>query len=203
MPLQPFVEKDFVDAAALDRDALLLVEVGLQSIECPAAEGQVQAFRVGQRRGDDSGALLGGVGVGPARAVAIIEAGQSLPVEAIDPVVDRLPADVDLRGNGAGALPFCGGQKDLGSLDKTFRCGPGVGELLDSAPLLERQGAKREGFGGWHGGISTRVHPFFVASAASVHLPDEPLSTAHSNKGPEFMTGLITDCADAPIDVTH
>jgi len=29
------------------------------------------------------------------------------------------------------------------------------------------------------------------------------LSTAHSNKGPEFMTGLITDCADAPIDVTH
>ena len=30
-----------------------------------------------------------------------------------------------------------------------------------------------------------------------------PLSTAHSNKGPEIMAGSSTDCADAPIDVTH
>jgi len=40
--------------------------------------------------------------------------------------------------------------------------------------------------------------PFFFFQRS-----DTELSTAHSNKGPEFMTGLSTDWADAPIDVTH
>jgi hypothetical protein len=62
-PLQPLVEEDLVDAAPLDRDALLLVEIGLQAVERPAAEGQAQALRAGQRGGEDLGPLLGGVGV--------------------------------------------------------------------------------------------------------------------------------------------
>jgi hypothetical protein len=80
VPSEPFVEEDLVDAAALDRDPLLLVEVGLQPIERPAAEGQAQVLRGGQRGGDDLGALLGGVGVRPARAGAIAEAGEALLV---------------------------------------------------------------------------------------------------------------------------
>jgi hypothetical protein len=64
MPLQPFVEKDFVDAAALDRDALLLVEVSLQAVQRPTTKRQVQALRVGQGRGKNLGALLGSGGVG-------------------------------------------------------------------------------------------------------------------------------------------
>jgi hypothetical protein len=38
-PPQALGVQPFVDAAALDRDALLLVEVRLQPVERPAAEG--------------------------------------------------------------------------------------------------------------------------------------------------------------------
>ena len=47
-PPQALGQEDLVDAAPLDRDALLLVEVGLQAVERPAAEGQAQVLRIGQ-----------------------------------------------------------------------------------------------------------------------------------------------------------
>jgi hypothetical protein len=46
-PPQAFGQEDLVDAAALDRDALLLVEVGLQAVQRPATEGQFQALGIG------------------------------------------------------------------------------------------------------------------------------------------------------------
>jgi hypothetical protein len=38
-PPQAFGQEDLVDAAAFDRDALLLVDVSLQAIERPASKG--------------------------------------------------------------------------------------------------------------------------------------------------------------------
>jgi hypothetical protein len=72
-PAEPLVDQQFVDAAPLDRDGLLLVEVGLEPVERPAAEGQAQLLGVGQRGGDDLGALLGRVGVRAARAGPLLQ----------------------------------------------------------------------------------------------------------------------------------
>jgi hypothetical protein len=155
-PLQPLVHEDLADAAPFDGDALLFVEVGLEAIQRPAAERQAQALGIGQGGGDDFGALLGGIGVGPARARAIIEAGQALLVEAVDPCVDIFPTDVHLCGDGTGALPVGGGQEDPGALDEAGRCGAGVGELLKGVTLLGGQGAERDLLRGWHGCISRR-----------------------------------------------
>jgi hypothetical protein len=45
--MEPLGDEDLVDAAPLDRDALLLVEVVLQAVERPGAEGQAESLRVG------------------------------------------------------------------------------------------------------------------------------------------------------------
>jgi hypothetical protein len=82
MPLQPFVAKDFVDPAPLDRDALLLVEVGLQTVQRPAAKGQPQALRVGQGRGDDLGALLGRIGRGTPGPGLVLQSAESLVINS-------------------------------------------------------------------------------------------------------------------------
>src|SRR3954451_10820873 len=95
-PLQPLVHEDLADATPLDRDPLLLVEVGAQAVERPGNEGEAEALRVGHRRGDAFGALLGGVGVRPAGAVPILEPVEPPLFEASDPGVDGLPADAQI-----------------------------------------------------------------------------------------------------------
>jgi hypothetical protein len=90
----------------------------LQAVERPATEGQRQPLRVGQGGGDDLGALLGGIGVRPARAGAIVEAGEALVVEAMDPGVDGGPRDARLLGHLAGSSSVGDGQEDPGPLDE-------------------------------------------------------------------------------------
>jgi hypothetical protein len=157
-PPQTLRREDLVKAAPLDRDASLLVEVSLQAVERPAGQGQTQALGIGQSGGDDFGALLGGGGVGSARVRAIIEAGQPPLVEAMDPGGDRLPADVDLRGDSAGALSVGGDQKDLGALEETGWCSPRLSQLLEGVTLPGRQGAERDLVGSRHGCTSTREY---------------------------------------------
>jgi hypothetical protein len=90
-PPQAFGQEDLIDAAAFDPDALLFIEVGLQAIERPAGEGQAQALRIGQRRGDDLGALLGGVGVRPPGPRLILQAVEPPAIAAMDPGIDGGP----------------------------------------------------------------------------------------------------------------
>jgi hypothetical protein len=118
-PLQPLVHEDLADATAFDRDALRLAEVGLQAIERPAPEGQAQALRVGQRRGDDLGALLGRIsrrtpGPGP-----ILRPVEALVIEAMNPGVDRRPGDAEVLGDLAGTSSGGEGQEDLSPLDES------------------------------------------------------------------------------------
>jgi hypothetical protein len=87
-PLQPLIDEDLADAAALDRDALLLIEVGPQTVQRPAAEGQAQALGIGQRRGEHFGALPGRVGVRAPGPGPIRQAVEALLIEAMDPGVD-------------------------------------------------------------------------------------------------------------------
>jgi hypothetical protein len=123
-PPQALIREDLVDAAALDRDALLLVEVGLQTIERPATEGQAQVLGVCQRGGDDLGPLLGGGGVRASGPGPILQAIEPSLVEAMDPGRDRGPGDAQVLGHLAGPSPVGAGQEDLGALDESGLCRP-------------------------------------------------------------------------------
>jgi hypothetical protein len=129
-PPQALGPQQLVDAAALDRDALLLVEVVPKAVERPAAVGQAQFLRVGQGRGDDRGPLVRRVGVGAARAGAVVQGGRPAGVEPADPGRDGGPGDVHLVGDHADGLAVGGAEDDAGPLDEPGRGGPGGGEPL-------------------------------------------------------------------------
>jgi hypothetical protein len=169
-PLQALGLQQFVDPAPLDRDALLLVEVGLESVECPAAEGQAQPLGIGQRRGDDLGPLLGGVGVRPAGPGPLLQAGEPLVVEPADPGVDGGPGAALGLGDGGGLLAAGGGEDDPGAFDETGGCGAGVAQCIEGGLLLCGHRAERN-LGG-HGCASLKGLPLIPAN----HLPDAPLS---------------------------
>jgi hypothetical protein len=118
-PSQTLLQEDLVDPAPLDRDRLLLVEVGLESVECPAGERQAQFLGGGQHGGEDLGALLGGVGVRPTGSGLIAEPGQAVLIEAMNPGINRGPADTELMGDRRGPATRGGGHQDASSLDKT------------------------------------------------------------------------------------
>jgi hypothetical protein len=120
-PAEALLGEDLIDAAPLDRQALPLVEVGPQAVERPAAEGQAQALGVGQRRGDDLGPLLGGVGRRPAGALALLEPGDAFVVEAADPGVDGGPRAAQRRGDGGCGSAAGGGPDDAGAFDQADR----------------------------------------------------------------------------------
>jgi hypothetical protein len=117
-PPQALLQQDLVDAAALDGDALLLVEVGLQAVERPAAEREPQVLRIGQRGGDDLGTLLGGVGRRTSGSGSILQAGKASLVEATEPGVDRGPRNAQFIGDLAGASTVGEGQQELSPLDE-------------------------------------------------------------------------------------
>jgi hypothetical protein len=118
-PPQALLQENLINAAALDRDRLLLVEVGLESVKCPAGERQAQFLGIGQGGGEDLGALLGGVGVRPTGSGLIAEPGQAVLVEAMNPGVDRGSADTELVCDRRGPATVGGGHQDASSLDKT------------------------------------------------------------------------------------
>jgi hypothetical protein len=159
-PLQPLIDEDLADAAPLDRDAFLLVEVGAQAVQRPAAKGQVQLLRGGQRRGEDFGTLLGGVGVRPAGAGPILQAVEAPLIEAMDPGVDGGARDAQPLGDLAGPMSVGEGREDLGAFHESGLCGPRVGQLLEGGSLLGSERAERD-FGCIHGctSLPTKATP--------------------------------------------
>lgn len=169
-PAEALLGEDLVDATPLDRQALPLVEVGLQAVERPAAEGQAQDLGVGQRRGDDLGSLLGGVGRRPAGALAFLEPGEAVLVEAPDPGIGGGAGAAEGRGD-LGRRSAVGGRlDDAGSLDQADRGGARAEQLGDGLLLLGSHRAERDS--GGHGEPPGRyLHP------PANHLPDAPLSS--------------------------
>lgn len=137
-PLQALGQEDLIDPAPLDRDPLLLVEIGLEAIERPGAVGLAQVLRVGQGRGDDLGALLGGVGGPPPRPPPLLQAVDPLLMEPVDPGVDGGPGDAEFLGDPARALPPGDGRDDAGALDEAGLGRSGVGQSLESPEFLVR-----------------------------------------------------------------
>jgi hypothetical protein len=154
-PLQTLVHGDLADAAPLDRDPLLLVQVIAQAVQRPAPEGQAQALRIGQRRGDDLGALLGGVGVRPAGARPILEPLESPLVEAAGPGVDGGTADAQVAGDLAGSMPVGDGEQDPGALDESGLGRARRRKWFEALAFLGSESAERD-FGEGHGCTSVR-----------------------------------------------
>jgi hypothetical protein len=155
-PLQPLVQEDLIDAAPLDRDSFLLVEIGLQAVEGPTTKRQTEGLGIGQGRGDYFRTPLGGVGLRAARAGAIVEAGQPLLVETMNPVVNSFSADMEVGRDGTGALSLCSSAENSGARDESSRCRPGLSQLLKDALLLGGQSAQGDLGDGGHGSTSTR-----------------------------------------------
>jgi hypothetical protein len=95
----------------------VLVEVGLQPVEGPAAEVEPQALRVGQGGGEDLGDLLGGVSRRPALAGPVAQADEALGVEAMEPLVELVAAEADALGDPAGGLAVGEALDEPGPLD--------------------------------------------------------------------------------------
>jgi hypothetical protein len=77
----------------------VLVEVRLEAVERPAAEGQAQGLRVGQGRGEDLGPLLLGIGMRASGTREVFQGGQAAVIEPPDPGRDGGSRDVDLVGD--------------------------------------------------------------------------------------------------------
>jgi hypothetical protein len=148
-PPQALGPQQLVDAAPLDRDALVLVEVDMQAIERPAAKRQVQLLRVGQGRGEDRGPLVGIIGVWAAQAGAVLQGGGPAVVEPADPGRDGRPGDVQFAGDLTDGPAVGGAEDDAGPFDESGRGGSGAGEPFQLAPLFGAQIAERDS--GWHG----------------------------------------------------
>lgn len=156
VPPQAFPQEDLVDPGPLDRDPLLLMEIVPEAVQGPAGEGESQALGVGQGGGDDLGPVVGGVDRRPSRAGLVLEAGEAQFVEPMDPEVDGGPADVEVVGDGGGALSLGDGQEDLGALDEPGGGDARMSELFEVVPLLGCQLPERELGVGRHGCISFR-----------------------------------------------
>jgi hypothetical protein len=89
-PAQAFLDQDFADAAAFERDLLVFAQIGYQTIQRPAGERQVEFLRIGQRQSDHFGALLGRIGRRFASTRQIVESVQTVFVKTLEPVTGGL-----------------------------------------------------------------------------------------------------------------
>ena len=149
-PLQPLVHEDLADAAPLDRDPLTLVEVVPQAVERPAAEGEIEAVRVGQGGGGDLGPLLRRVGVRAPGPGPILQPAESPVIEPMDPGVDGGLADAQVAGDLAGALPVSDGEQDPCPLDEAGLSRARGRELFEGLAFLDGELSQRN-LGEGHG----------------------------------------------------
>jgi hypothetical protein len=157
-PPQALLREDLVDAAALDRDPLLLVEMDLQPVQGPAGEGQAQVLRGSQRRGDDLGPLLCGVDRRPAGAGALLEPGDPVLVEAADPGIDGGSGAAGRLGDGGGGSAVGGGLDDSGPFGQADRGGARAEQVRDGLLLLGRHRAESDSGGHGHLLGDTSIH---------------------------------------------
>ena len=113
-PAQAFLQQDLAHAAALDRDLLVLVQVGGQPVQAPTAKGQLEFLGPVQRGGHHFGAFLGGVGRGSARARGVCQGVQAAGVKASQPLVNGAPVKLQLGGDGTGGLALQATPHDRG-----------------------------------------------------------------------------------------
>src|SRR3954467_14873074 len=84
-PSQALPLQDLADAAAAHGDPFRLAQVGDQAVERPRGERQAEVGRPGQRRPDQRPDLVRRVDRRAARRLALLEPGEAVGVEALEP----------------------------------------------------------------------------------------------------------------------
>jgi len=97
-PLQPPTDEDLTDPAASHGDALA-GQIGHQPIQGPAGEGEAQLGGPGQGCGDDGTALLSRIRRRSSGAHVLFQPFQAACVKAVEPVANRVTAQIHPAGN--------------------------------------------------------------------------------------------------------
>jgi hypothetical protein len=104
-PIQSFGQQNLADPAALHADALF-AQGSNQAVQRPGGERQAQLGRPAQRGGDDGTALFGCVGRRAPRAHLLLQPGQTLRVEPLEPEPNRGMAHIQMGGDRRRAQPL-------------------------------------------------------------------------------------------------
>jgi hypothetical protein len=116
-PFQALTDEDLTNPAAPHGDALA-GQVGHQTVQGPAGKGQAQLGGPGQGRGDDGTALLGRICGRSAGAHVLFQPVQTACVEAVDPVANRVAAQIHPAGDLLRLEAAHGMDDNLGAADK-------------------------------------------------------------------------------------
>jgi hypothetical protein len=138
-PAQALLKQDLVDAAALNGDALRLMQVDRQPVERPGRERQPKRLRLGQRTGDHGGSLLSRIGRRTARTVPVLERFHSFSIEAADALAYGLTIKANPGCNRRCTLATTGAPDDVGALHTLDRSRVGVSQALDGRELFSGQ----------------------------------------------------------------
>lgn len=120
-PAQAFRQQQLVNARALDRNPLDLIQICLQPIERPAGKREPQVSGVRQARRNHRAHLLRAVCGGASWPWLLFQPRQALAIEALEPAQDRGGGELQRLGDGRHALALVGQPEDAGSLDCAAR----------------------------------------------------------------------------------
>jgi hypothetical protein len=143
-PPQSFLEQNFVEAAALDRNVLVLSEVGNQPVERPTGKGQPQCLRVRERGCDHLGHLRGRVRRRATATVLVLQRGEAHDVEAADAPAHRVGIETKGGRNDRRGVPLAGLPEDPGALDGAGRRRSRMSQLVQGRLLSRRQLAQAQ-----------------------------------------------------------
>jgi hypothetical protein len=163
-PAEALLDEDFADAAPLHGQGLLLVEVDLEAVHRPRAEGQAERLRVRQCGGDDLGPLLGRVGRWSPGATMFLQTVEAVVVEAADPGVNRGPRAPQISGNSGSGVAFGGSLNDACPLDVSHHRSAGLDQTRDGLSLFRRH--RTEHNAGGHGAPPKQMPPSTRKSSA-------------------------------------
>ena len=172
-PLQPFGEQNLADPAALHANALL-AQVGHQAVQRPRRKRQTQLGGPGQRRSNNSTALLGGINRRAPRAHVLLQPREAALVEALEPEAHRRAAQAHPGRN--------------------LRCTQAVNRVLDDLRTAHQPGPERA-----RARHSSQLRRFLLAQGA--HPDGHRHAPAQTHCRPQrARSGKVTDnLADAPL----
>jgi hypothetical protein len=143
-PPQPFLEQNFVEAAALDRNVLVLREVGHQPVKRPTGKGQPQRLRVRERGGNHLGHLRGRVRRRPTAAVLVLQRGEAHGVTAADASAHRVGIETKAGRDNRRGVALAGLPEDPGALDGAGWRRSRMSQLVQGRLLVRRQLAQAQ-----------------------------------------------------------
>jgi len=157
-------------------------QVGHQPIQGPAGKGQAQLGGPGQGRGDDGAALFGRIRRGSSGAHILFQPVHAAGVEAVDPVANRVAAQIHPGGDPLRLQPTQSMDDNLSTADDPGPERVGARDPLNFRPLIIRHFPQAKS----HDPAPKQIRMIlqqYRRSTISTHLPDAPLRTSAIGRG--------------------